>query len=172
MKNKLIKNKIFILLFIGIILGVLITGGIRAVAVTLAANQVTYTSNDSSFSAKNVKEAVDKLYELSATVSAGAYTILPYVSGSAGSNNQTYSATSIKNYQKLTAANFVYVTTGITSWTSHENDLGYVQSVNLTPTISYDASTGIVSVTGTYSIDRNTYGYVHTTASGEVRFYN
>jgi hypothetical protein len=63
--------------------------------------------------------------------------------GSGG--NGTYSATSIPNYSSLTADNFAFVVTYGNSyyysqWTAHSN------SISFSPSITYDANTGIVTV--------------------------
>lgn len=52
-------------LFIGIIVGGLVFSGITVFAITLAADQITYTPNNTKFSVTNAKDALDEIYKIS-----------------------------------------------------------------------------------------------------------
>lgn len=181
MKHRLFENNFTIFLkkqnivfcIIGMILGSLITGGIGAIAVTLAADQITYTPDDNQFNVDNVKEAVDKLYELSSNITPMAYITLPKISGSVTNNNQKYSATDIPGYENLTASDFVYFITKANAWMRNDNVVQFTDTISTTPKVSYESTTGIVSVTGTYKLSTNNpaYGTVAAYADGELRYY-
>ena len=83
--------------------------------------------------------------------------------GSGG--NGTYSATSIPGYSLLTADNFAFVVTsysgggGMTgSWNSVNVGYGTGLSTSGTPSISYNSSTGIVTMSGLSASSRKSQG--------------
>ena len=83
--------------------------------------------------------------------------------GSGG--NGTYSATSIPGYQLLTADNFAFVVTsysgggGMTgNWDSHNAGGAAGTSTSGTPSISYNSSTGIVTMSGLSASSGSTQG--------------
>lgn len=88
MKKRNIKD-----LFTGFILGGVIFSGISVAAVTLKANQVTYTPNDSSFKVTNVEEAINEMYKLTSEFSSSELIEL----GGAG----TYDLTSYNGYKNF-----------------------------------------------------------------------
>ena len=70
-------------------------------------------------------------------------------------DNGTYSATSIPGYESLTADNFAFVVTSYSgsgsmtgNWDSHNAGGGAGTSTSGTPSISYNSSTGIVTMSG------------------------
>ena len=86
------------------------------------------------------------------------------VSIGSGSNG-TYNATSIPNYSSLTADNFAYVVTSYSgsgsmtgSWDSDSVGYGCGQSTQGTPSISYNPSTGIVTMSGLSATSSSSQG--------------
>ena len=154
--------------FIGIIIVGMVFGGIGVTAVTLTAKQVLYTPEDSNFKVTDVEAAINEIYKMAESgkfnkVLLGAIT-----------NSETVSATSIHNYQNLTADNFVVQISGVTltqSAVAGDNNTVWVHNiskgtlVNSAPSLSYNSSTGVVSVTlprgsggGNYQPQYNDYG--------------
>ena len=98
--------------------------------------------------------------------------------GSGG--NGTYSATSIPGYSLLTADNFAFVVTsysgggGMTGrWNSTDVGRGIGLSTSGTPSISYNSSTGIVTMSGlsasSSSSQGSSQGYTaNTNASASI----
>jgi len=64
------------ILFLGVILGGIIFGGIGVAAITLQANQVKYTPSNSGFNATNAEEALDKLYTMTGNIEKGKLTLV------------------------------------------------------------------------------------------------
>ena len=100
---------------------------------------------------------------------AGADPVIPFKKlnrvsiGSGG--NQTFSATSIPGYESLTADNFAFVVTsysgggGMTgSWNSTDVGYGTELSTSGTPSISYNSSTGIVTMSGVWASSSDSQG--------------
>ena len=58
------KKKCIISGITGLIIGVIITGGIGVVAITMNADQIKYTPSNDKFTATNMKEAMDEIYKI------------------------------------------------------------------------------------------------------------
>ena len=77
--------------------------------------------------------------------------------------NGTYDASSISGYDKMTADNFIFVITSATTSSSHKISssgyrTGYNPSATANPSVSYDASTGTVTLSGCAAENTTTYG--------------
>lgn len=84
--------------------------------------------------------------------------------------NGTYSATSIENYEELTVENFFFVITS-TDIYSIANREGYAfqnNESNTTPIVSYDASTGTITLSGCSTSGSNYQGSGHTILKGDL----
>ena len=62
--NNFNQKKIIKGFVIGIIIGVIISGGIGVAAVTLTSEQVTYNPDNTNFNVTNVKQALDEIYKI------------------------------------------------------------------------------------------------------------
>lgn len=84
-----------------------------------------------------------------------------------GSGNQTYSVTSLDNYASLTVNNFIIATTSVSSKASAYCSAGSPEANNitLTPTLSYDASLGTITVSGATHEQRTWANYDDDTTS-------
>lgn len=77
--------------------------------------------------------------------------------------NGTYDASAITGYDKLTADNFIFVTTSATTNSAHKISgsgyrLSYNPTATATPSISYNAETGTVTLTGCSASKTDTSG--------------
>lgn len=154
-------------LTIGLVLGSIIFSGIGVVAVTLAANQVTYTPSDQSFTATNVKDALDQMYVLANSSSTptlnqigeGEYSKDKTVCGNDANDKAighcyVYDLTSYSGYGSMTADNFLPVITSIaTASCKSNNESGGSVAVTSTAKITggdinkkYDPATGTLIV--------------------------
>lgn len=157
-KYKFLNILVFILFLISI--------SINAVAITLSANNVTYTPKNTQFAVNNVKDAVDSLYLLANNKLEEMYN----KGLEDGSNSLEYLGTGTSfnvsnkaNYKNFTTDNFILIINDIqinSSGTDNDAYNGsYNHSGNLIPTISYDPSTGIVTVNNTsYNWNTKTWG--------------
>lgn len=146
---KLNKCNSLTFLIIGFIIGGLVFGSIGVVAVTLQASQVTYTSNNSDFSASNVKDAIDKLYEISSSESQNVVDL---------GTGTSFDLTSYDGYENFTTDNFIIVSLESVS-KSGSSSFRPEYSANVTSTVTasysttknYNSGTGILTAYATFS---------------------
>ena len=87
------------------------------------------------------------------------------VSIGSGSNG-TYNATSIPNYSSLTADNFAFVVTSALAQ-SYSHQQGQWVGITSYPKLSYDSSTGTVTVAGC-NVEATPSCYINSKVSGTV----
>lgn len=150
-KNKFIKKDIIKVFVLGIIIGGIIFSGISVVAITLTANEISYTSSESEFTATNVKSAIDELYKISQE-NTGTQKVVDLGTGT------SFDLTSYEGYQNFTNSNFIIVSaSSMSNSGSSSFQPGYSASVNSTVTASYsttksyNASSGILTAYATLS---------------------
>lgn len=135
-----IRKNSFNGIILGMIIGIVITSGIGVTAITLNANQVTFTPNDSSFGVTNTKAAIDKLYSMASTSKFQRVTL------------PTATTIDVKNYTsdyaKLTNNNFsfTYTVTNSLWYNVDGHEESYNNSSTVTPSLSYNPSTGILTI--------------------------
>lgn len=78
------KNK-FKDIFLGIIIGIIIDGFIGVTAITLSAEEITYTPSNNKFTVTNSKDALDRLYELTSYAEKHQTSLLAYYAWNYGS---------------------------------------------------------------------------------------
>lgn len=96
---------------------------------------------------------------------------LKRVTIASGVGNGSYSATSIPGYQNLTADNFFFVISSTDIYSLSNKDYGYAfqgNDSNTTPRLSYDASKGVVTVSGCTAAGSNYQGKGHTYLYGNI----
>lgn len=149
--RKVLKKDILKGMIIGIIIGVLAFGGIGAVAITLTAKDINYTSSESEFAVDNVKSAIAELYKISQE-STGSQKVVNL------GTNTSFNLTSYDGYQNFTNDNFIIVSASSMSKSGSSNyQPGYSANVQSTVTASYsttknyNASTGILTAYATFS---------------------
>ena len=140
--RRIIQSKIFLIMITG-----LIFGSIGAYAESYLANDITYTKKDGN--SITVNEALDDLYNVQNELDEcqeKTYkikrTTLP---ASASIDVKEYS----DNWAELTAENFSVVVHGAASSTISARGYaygGWASSSTATPTISYDNSTGMLTI--------------------------
>ena len=94
-----------------------------------------------------------------------SYKTLHRVSLGSGSNG-TYSATSIPGYQSMTVDNFAFVVTSALA-NSYSHKQGEWVGITSYPKLSYDSSTGTVTVAGCY-VEATPSCYILSKVSGTV----
>lgn len=147
--SSLIRKKTLKWFVLGIIFGGLIFGGIGVVALTLTANQVSYSPSDTSFNVENVNDALNELYKLSSTSSSGSFTVIDLGTG------RQFNVSSYDGYKNFTKDNFIVEPVGNSSagvgnnalqpGTSHKN---FWPSGTYKLTKDYDETTGILKSSG------------------------
>ncbi len=148
--KKFIKNNI-----LGFILGAIIFGGGVYAATLLDSKDVTYTPSDSSFNVSNVNGALDELYtKISEHVTfEKIYDFsqgIPYDNGGTPSRATSFTV-DVKSlypdtYQNYTTDNFLFVRTQIYTFCDNNNSSEY--KIGATMELSYNAETGILTVSG------------------------
>ena len=129
-------------LVLGIFIGVLLCGGVVYGATLIDSSDVTYTSNNNSFNANNVKTALDEIY---AKVFSGGNV---YYLGTSSSYDIKTLFPDL-DYTALTNDNFLVMSeSGSTSMSRSDLScyFGGWNTVYTKPTASYNASTGVLSV--------------------------
>ena len=135
------------LIITGIICSVIFSG-IGVAAVTLNADKIKYTPISEKYTATNAQEALDEIYNLAENSKVKRIVVASDVDGYGA---KSFDVTSmIPEYASLTADNFALVVTG-----SYEKIDDY--SVG-SPGISYDPSTGVVTIGGIHGMGRNNQG--------------
>ena len=144
--NKLKNKNTLFGLSLGLLLGGIIFGSIGVVAVTLTADQVSFTPNDSSFSVNNTKAAIDSLYDMALNNSQSVVYL---------GTGTSFDLTSYSGYQNFTADNFIVGIQKATASGSVSVGVGLsgggsasasVSAPSITVSKSYDASTGLLTV--------------------------
>lgn len=132
----------------GVLVGSFLFGGIGVTAVTLNANQVTYSPSDESFNVSNTGTAIDALYELAKNADANIVLL--------GTLGSSFNLTGYEGYQNfIVGKNIFFIPVGLSvsvsnSYTHTNCSSGtYVGGANSSgfnsSLITYNASTGIVT---------------------------
>ena len=152
--KKFIKNNI-----IGFILGAVIFSSITVAAYSILANDIGYTPSDSTWKKSNgeditnVKDAIDELYNKSAT-----YKNLILIEESFQLDSTHYGTylknidvSGYANYKYFTVDDFYIVINGVRAASSGGSDV--TSLVNFTK--NYDSDNGILTITAPYQIYSN-----------------
>lgn len=124
----------------GIILGVLLTGSIGVIAYSINAKDITFTSTNDNFKAATVQEAMDELYNKSTKINVG----------SASCNATIDVKSKIPNYSDVTEQDFLYIVTDNVIAGEYSIKHHYKYAYFYKPVLSYDSSTGILTVSNNY----------------------
>jgi len=136
-------------IFLGIIVGLILCGGVVYGVNTYESNTIEYSPTDSSWEVSNVNEAINSLYsnltELENIKNTDAYISL--------GTGTSFDVSSYAGYQNFTIDNFMIKINNVaivaiqTDSNSHNRSYNY--SGNLIPSLSYDPTTGIATISNT-----------------------
>lgn len=147
---KLIKNKNFIGIVFGIIVGIVISSDLVSAVVTnggstISASNVTYSPSNSSFNANYVSTALNTLYNRVSELESSSSNV--YYLGTATTYNIKTMFPNI-DYTSLTASNFLVVSQG--SGESHVSNGSeqtcWLRAYTYGSSVSYDNTTGQVTI--------------------------
>ena len=168
------KNTLFGL-SLGLLLGGIIFGSIGVVAVTLTADQISYTPNDSSFSVNNTKAAIDSLYDMALNNSQKVV----YLGTGTSFDIKAITGLTDEEVAKLTKENFIVEISGTSmsnaiSSNCKAGNHSYTDkqatgttSTSLSIVKNYDATTGVLTAYGTLNTTTTkTGGNSNLTLSG------
>lgn len=168
--------------FLGILIGTIITGGVSAVTF-YHAKDIEFKSNNTEFEATNVEDAINDIYNMefnlvhqgnatendislgktavvNGQIVIGTHNITKILLGSVNSKHttgytKTYDIKSIyPNYEDLTIDNFI---TDITNIQHYPCSSGWTD--NVSHTLSYNSTTGILSTTCGGAVINGCYYY-------------
>ena len=136
----------------GFIFGILMSSGIVYAATLIDSKDVTYTPSDSSFNVNDVSDALNNLYNRISDLESSSSAV--YYLGTATSYDIKTLFPQI-DYTALTSDNFLIVASGTCTNTYRNSfNFAFVEETVIGPSASYDATTGILTVTNTYGQGR------------------
>ena len=150
-------NKKFLL---GILVGILLFGGISVAAITLTAEEVTYSPSDSNFDVSNTKEAIDELYKM---VESNSITNRVKIGSGSTSGTKKFDISGYEGCENFTINNFGLI---LTSIKLVEQSGSGVKKEN-----TYDATTCTLSIGALYSPNMLSCGTYRTYANYDVYLY-